>query len=410
MKLLYCHDNVYFQSELGTVYSQGQFPYSYYEPYIRAFSDVTILGRGAILNKNHDLQKLNVSSGPEVDFELMPNINSICGLLKNRKNVDRALKKLVAESDAVVIRAVSDLGWLAYKHARAMKKPIAMEMSACAWDSTWNHGSPYGKIYAPIRYLRDKVITAHADYVLYVSQNFLQGRYKTHGHTAVASNVRIPAPDPQILEKRLQSIEAAEDNEMLVIGLIGTLGNKLKGIHIAFEALRRIENNNPGRFVFKILGPGRPEKYRALARSMGVDHLVSFEGVIQSGAGVLDWLKDIDLYIQPSFQEGVPRATIEAMSMGCPVLGSTAGGIPELLSPDCLHKPGDATTLWRGIDKMLSNKEWRKQEAIRNFEKSKFYTSERLMPVRYEFWKSFANFAAARKSAPEETPLLKHAV
>jgi glycosyltransferase involved in cell wall biosynthesis len=410
MKLLYCHDNVYFYTDLGEVYSQGQFPYSYFEPFIQAFSNVTVVGRGVPQNKNYDTKKLNLSSGPDVDFELMPNINSIRGLLTNHKAVDAAMARMVRECDAVIIRAVSDLGWVAYKHARALGKPVAMEMSACAWDSTWNHGNPFGKIYAPIRYLRDKIITRHADYVLYVSQNFLQSRYVTHGHTAVASNVRLPEPDPQTLEKRLEKIATADPDAMQVIGLIGSLGNKLKGIPIALEALQKIEKKNPGRFIFKILGPGNPQKYSDLARRLGIGHLVMFEGVMQSGPNVLKWLEDIDIYIQPSFQEGVPRATIEAMSMGCPAIGSTAGGIPELLSPDCLHKPGDVGRLAALLEKMLSSKDFRTQEAIRNFEKSKFYTAARLMPVRYEFWRSFANFAAARQSEPEEIPQLKHAI
>jgi glycosyltransferase involved in cell wall biosynthesis len=410
MKLLYCHDNVYFHSDFGAVYSQGQFPHSYFEPFIEAFGEVTVVGRGVPLNKNYDLKKLNVSSGPSVDFQLMPNINSLSGLLVNRAKVNAALAKLVGEADAVIIRAVSDLGWIAFQHAKAMNKPVAMEMAACAWDSTWNHGSRYGKIYAPIRYVRDRAITRHADFALYVSQNFLQGRYTSHGHTAVASNVRIPMPDAATLEKRLAKISGTGPEDMTVIGLIGTLGHKLKGIHTALHALQRVEQRNPGRFIFKILGPGNPEKYRMMARKLGLEHIVFFDGVIQSGTEVLKWLENIDIYIQPSYQEGVPRATIEAMSMGCPVIGSTAGGIPELLPPDWLHKPGDYHTLDTLLEKMIASKELQKESAVRNFEKAKFYTSERLMPVRREFWKSFADHARARQNKPTEAAKLSHAV
>jgi glycosyltransferase involved in cell wall biosynthesis len=41
----------------------------------------------------------------------------------------------------------------------------------------------------------------------------------------------------------------------------------------------------------------------------------------------------------------MPRALIEAMSRGCPCIGSNAGGIPELLPPRYIFPKGDADRL-----------------------------------------------------------------
>ena len=259
MNLLYCHDNFYFYSETGEVYSQGQFPNAYFHTFIDSSDDLTVLARGLPLDRNFDLNKLNLSSGNDIAFALMPNLNSLTGLVFNYSEVNPKIEKLVAEADAVIIRAVSDIGWLAFKHAKRMGKPIAMEMAACAWDSTWNHGSLAGHLYAPIRYFRDKIITKNADFSIYVSQSFLQARYPCLGHTAVASNVRIDPLDKNVLKKRLKKIEEQDDDTLLTIGLIGTLSHKLKGIHIALEALKKIEAEMPGRFIFKVLGPGKPD-------------------------------------------------------------------------------------------------------------------------------------------------------
>lgn len=137
------------------------------------------------------IDQLNISSGPRVSFALFPNINTPVGRLKYARRVNKRLERIVADADAVIIRAVSDMGWLAFKHALRMNKPIALEMAACAWDSTWNHGNKLGKIYAPIRYLHDRIIARHADFVMYVSYVFLQRRYPTNGEVAHISNVRI---------------------------------------------------------------------------------------------------------------------------------------------------------------------------------------------------------------------------
>lgn len=382
---------------MGEVYSAGQFPYEYFKPFIESFDNLTVVGRGMPLDRNRDVQKLNVSMGQHIDFELMPNINSPGRRLKYGAQVDARIKKLVAEADAVIIRAVSDLGWMAYRHARAMGKPVAMEMAACAWDSTWHHGSPFGKPYAPIRYSRDRIVAANASHVLYVSRDFLQQRYKTNGRTAIASNVRIEDPDPSVLESRLARIAQKKEDDLSVIGLIGTLGHKLKGIHTALHALKRVEEQKPGRFIFRILGPGNPQKYRKIAESLGLENRVFFDGVIQTGFRVLEWLDDIDIYIQPSFQEGVPRATVEAMSRGCPAIGSTAGGIPELLPPEWLHEPGDHVRLGHLIEEMLTHPDLQNKAARENFNTSRAYADTILMPIRQAFWNDFAAYAREKK-------------
>jgi glycosyltransferase involved in cell wall biosynthesis len=396
LKLLYCHDNVYFNTELGEVYSQGQFPYSYFEPFLRAFEKVTVVGRKKPLDRNLDMKKLNVSHGQGLEFELMPNINAPLDLVKNYHTVNAQLKALVAEADAVVIRAVSDLGWLTYKHAKAMNKPIAMEMCACAWDSTWNHGHKLGKLYASVRMARDKTIALNADYVLYVTKEFLQKRYKTNGLSMTASNVRLDVPRRKALQERLKKINEATQDDIAFIGIIGTVGHRLKGIHIALKALANIERREPGRFIFRVLGPGNPGKYIEMANKLGLSHCVFFDGVIQTGPKVIKWLENVDIYIQPSFQEGVPRATIEAMSVACPVVASSAGGIPELISPEWLHKPGDVKGLEEKLEKMLGNHKAQKQAAMENFERSQNYASDVLVPIREVFWKGFAAFAEQR--------------
>ena len=138
MRILYCHDNIYQQCPDGVVYSAGQFPHSYWDTFLKHFDHLVVTGRGKPVSE--PIEKLNISSCDHVSFVLFPNINTPKGRIKYLRSVDKRLKNIVAESDGVIIRAVSDIGWLAYKHAKKMNKPIAMEMAACGWDSTWNHG------------------------------------------------------------------------------------------------------------------------------------------------------------------------------------------------------------------------------------------------------------------------------
>src|SRR5699024_10353844 len=195
------------------------------------------------------------------------------------------------------------------------------------------------KAYAPIMVARTQRAVARAPFVAYVTREFLQRRYPNrHGQQIACSNVRIDTPSEDVLKQRLARV--ARQDRPVRLGLIGTLKTRYKGIQTVFAALARTRDELPP-VIFHILGAGDSIPWRKEAESCGVADLVQFDGLRNPGREVMEWLDDIDVYLQPSFQEGLPRATVEAMSRGCPVIGSTCAGIPELLSSDCCIKPGD---------------------------------------------------------------------
>ena len=386
MKILYCHDNVYLRKR-SDVYSAGQFSYSYWHPYLEAFGSLCVLGRGRDVSEKEDVSKLNKSNGNNVEIITYPNMNSLKGLLKNREKIKQDIAAHVHNCDGVIIRAMSEIGWLAFCEAQKHGRPVAHEMSGCPWDNTWNHGSLAAKIYAPMRYLRARKVAASASHVLYVTRDFLPRRYPAKGEVAIASNVRLNKTPQTILKKRLEKIEGYNRNQVFRLGIIGALDHRLKGVHVALDALAKCRNKN---FELHLLGPGGIKAIEKQAEERGLVSRLIFHGVLPAGQPVYDWLDDIDLYMQPSFHEGLPRALIEAMSRGCPALGSMAGGIPELLPKDVLHKPGDAVKLAHDLDSFFNNQNSVKAHAQRNFEAAQHYTADKLVPIRKAFWSSFA--------------------
>ena len=227
MKILYCHDNVYYKDDQEHHFSAGQFGYDYWQPYLEAFGSLTVLGRGESLPTNADMRKMSRSDGQNVEIKTFSNINSPLALLEHRKHVASAIISEVNNSDGVIIRAMSEIGWIAFKEARRLGLPVAHELSGCPWDNTWNHGSLVGKLYAPVRYLRARKVAREADGVIYVTRDFLPNRYPAAGFTAIASNVRLEKPGPSVLENRKNKIQNPASH--LSIGLIGQLDHKLKG-------------------------------------------------------------------------------------------------------------------------------------------------------------------------------------
>src|SRR5699024_4129738 len=110
---------------------------------------------------------------------------------------------------------------------------------------------------------------------------------------------------------------------------------------------------------------------------------------LPSGKAVNEWIDHLDLYIQPSRTEGLPRGLIEAMNRGCPAIGSRAGGIPELLETTVIHEPGDYKKLAFLIEFLIKNQKFYQKQSQRNIEQAKNYTSLYLKEKRYNFWKEF---------------------
>jgi glycosyltransferase involved in cell wall biosynthesis len=113
---------------------------------------------------------------------------------------------------------------------------------------------------------------------------------------------------------------------------------------------------------------------------------VCFRGQLTAGNAVRAELDRADLFILPSHQEGLPRAMVEAMARALPCIGSTVGGIPELLPHEDLVPPGDVAALASKIREVVTNPERMTRMSARNLEKAKEYTDEVLYEQRNEFY------------------------
>ena len=104
---------------------------------------------------------------------------------------------------------------------------------------------------------------------------------------------------------------------------------------------------------------------------------------------IFNLLSEMDLYIQPSLQEGLPRAMIEAMSVGMPIIGSNAGGIPELIDKECIFKKKNVKEIVSMIKKINNN--FLITQSQKNYVNSKKFNKENLDDKRKKFYKEGLN-------------------
>ena len=68
-------------------------------------------------------------------------------------------------------------------------------------------------------------------------------------------------------------------------------------------------------------------------------------------------MRTLDVFVLPSFAEGTSKSVIEAMAHGLPIITTTVGGLPDLLTPDAgiLVPPGDTAALAGAMQRLASD-------------------------------------------------------
>lgn len=396
MKALFVHDTFYSRGPDGAVYSFGAFPSALWqERFLPHFSSLTVIGREKPFDPSHARMAIR-SDTPGVSFRLLDNINRPMARLLEAKPIINAIRDELTHANVIIIRGPSEFGLIAAKESKRavikinaeqaretlIKRPIVCEVTGCAFDNLWHHSQGFksltSKLYAPVKTFRVRQMVNNADHVTYVTKSFLQKRYPTRGTIANASNVNIETPSSDALQKRISKIEKQTS---IIFGMIGNYENNLKGLPTALLALSSIRDVLPN-FEFRVLGHGSPALYAEY-------DFVKFYEPVNDPAAVVNFLDEINIYLQPSMHEGLPRALIEAMSRACPALGSNAGGIPELLDPASIHKRGNVAQLAKQILN-LTKPALQKKQAQRNFETAKEYSRDILVPIRKKFWSDVA--------------------
>lgn len=383
MSVLFVHDH-YFLRHHDTIYS-NTFSYTILNRYIEVFSEVTVAARCRDLTKASGKP---VASGKSIQFSFFDNLSTLRSFFGPRQRAKKRLRQLIQVHDGVIVRLPSELGMLAAEIAEELGKPLLVEVVGSAWGVIWHYGRWQGKLYAPFFSWRMARILRRSAWSAYVTDAFLQHHYpsKVHAVTAAISDVEIPMADPRVLERRQARIRSHEGK--IVIGLIASLKVRYKGVETLLAALAQVKRSVEN-FECQIVGEGDSSFFIALARRYGVDTHVVFLGELEGEAGVSAWLDSIDIYVQPSLTEGLPRSLIEAMSRGCPAIGSAVGGIPELLDRAMTVPPKDVASLTEKMILLISDKTRILSEAERNLERAARFQKSVLDSKRKAFLTAF---------------------
>ncbi len=362
MKVLFCHDGPIEKDELGNYYGIG-FNDELFEKYEVLGNDISIAIRvHNTINEKLEKNYLPLNKNKYKIVEC-PNLASVNGIMFNKKKCTQILKNEIDKADIIIIRLPSNIGNLAASIVEKKQKNHIIELVGCPWDSLRHH-SFAGKIVAPIMYLKTKKHVRRATNVIYVTQKFLQGRYPNSNNNIGCSDVIIDNLNIDNLSKRIEKIKSMKDK--IIIGTIGIVSVKYKGQEYVIKAISELMNKGINNIEYQLVGPGDTERLVKIAKKYNVLDRINFIGPLNHNE-IFNWLDEIDIYAQPSNTEGLPRSVVEAMSRGCPCIGSKVGGIPELINNEYLFAKKNKKEIAKVLIKLISNEENLIKEANRNY-------------------------------------------
>ncbi len=129
---------------------------------------------------------------------------------------------------------------------------------------------------------------------------------------------------------------------------------KVKGLNVLLDAWARRAQTKLARLTIAGDGDVRESLMRQ-AHDLGIADTVDFLGEVNN---VPVLLRAADIYVQPSFQEGLPNSVLEAMAAGLPIIATRVSGNEDLVTDGdngLLAPPGDAAAIATSLDRLLGD-------------------------------------------------------
>lgn len=168
-------------------------------------------------------------------------------------------------------------------------------------------------------------------------------------HSAVDPALLVPSPARSQIREEL----GAEPDDHVLLTLAALIPRK--AIDVLLDALAQLaeEGCRPWLWIAGD-GPLRRE-LESQAHRLGVEEQVRFLG---QRTDVADLLAGCDIFVLPSYREGLGVAALEAMAAGRPVVATAVGGLQEAVvngRTGLLVPPANAAALAEAIGKLLRN-------------------------------------------------------
>lgn len=247
----------------------------------------------------------------------------------------------VSERGSVVRKSI--LALLAF----AFSKPVIMHTHGCEFHLFYN------KLPRTIKQLLNKVLQ-NCTCLIVLSESWKKiyidkCNLKVNQVKVLYNPVAVP-----------QNVYDCTNLDKITFLFLGKI-NQRKGVFDLLHALAMLPSVTRNKIRVILAGSGEIEKAKALAKDLDIESLVEFPGWVNIKQRD-DFLAQANVFVLPSYNEGLPMALLEAMSWGLPVVTTPVGGITEVVThykTGLLVEPGNIRQLAASMQILIDNESLR---------------------------------------------------
>lgn len=158
---------------------------------------------------------------------------------------------------------------------------------------------------------------------------------------------------------------------------------KRKNHEIIIRAIKEMDDHE---VIYVICGHGELESYlKNLVKELKLEDQVYFLGYRKDIAQIYQMA---DLFVFPSYQEGLPFALLEAMASGKAAVCSKIRGNTDLIDDeDVLIEPTDVKGFCKGISRVLSDDNYRKYLEKKNYETAQKFDKKNVTGIMRQIYR-----------------------
>lgn len=168
-------------------------------------------------------------------------------------------------------------------------------------------------------------------------------------------------------EELRQSLSISEDETVVLF--VGAI-NRRKGVHDLLESSANLQLSSKARLI--LCGPELEDiefekKQKQINRSK-TNITIDYRGSVEN---IEEYMRAADIFVLPSYSEGLPNVVLEAGSTGLPLIGTNIGGTRDIISHGkngFIVELGDSDELSHYMEQLIDNKQMRERMAIQSRE------------------------------------------
>lgn len=382
MKLMLTTNGRLYKNSKNEYFTPMVYGYGFFKKYLEVFEEVRLVAHVELTDK--DLTGMLRVDGQGLEIYDVAFPHGKIEYIKSYLTISRQLKAAPEECDAAIFRIPDQLAFQAMPKAKQAGLPIGVEVTSNSWEF-FEKGAVRSALRPFIRRLWDwqqKKACKEADASCYVTQYAIQKRYPPAGGNKTFSTYCSDV-DITVFRSDPRNYGRTPMKKLRCIHISGSIAGKAKGHGELLNAMGILKDRGLD-IECVLIGGGRLDGENEniiLSKLLNVER----RGLC-STVEIAEEMKKADMFVFPSYREGLPRVVVEAMAAGLVCVATNLDGIRELLDESVLVPVKDPVRLAEVIYNLAKHPDLMTAQSRRNVQEAERYSTERMTERRNSFY------------------------